>query len=222
MTEKLIIFLAIGTIAMSVPILTVSKEYGINKWKGLVVTLFLTVSGTAGTFLMYFVENGRFGGLSFYGAVFLVPAVFLAVAPLLRLPYGKVMDLCAVGECVMLALMKIHCILGGCCQGRVLFLDVAGEAVRFPSREAELLMALVIFVLLLRWAMKGRKRGELYPWYLLLYGSTRFVLNIFREAWVTKETLLPFGNIWSLVAITLGLIWLAVIRRRSREEELER
>lgn len=216
MTVRLIIFLAIGTIAMSIPILMVSRKYQINVWKGIAVTLLLTVSGTAGTFLMYYLENGRFGGLSFYGAVFLVPVVFLAVAPLLRIPYRKAMDLCAVGECIMLALMKVHCMLGGCCVGRVLYVTAAGESICFPSRTIELITALVIFAVLLRWVLTDKKISLLYPWYLVVYGCTRFVLNIFREAWVTKEMLLPFGNIWSLVAIVVGLIWLFVIRIQER------
>lgn len=214
MTVKLMIFLLIGTASMSVPILTVSGKYRIPWWKGTTVTLLLTVAGTAGTFLMYYIENGRFGGLSFYGAVFLVPVVFAAVAPMLRIPYEKVMDLCAVGECIMLALMKVHCILSGCCVGRVLF-AAATEKVRFPSRETELIAAIVIFAVLLRWALTGKKNGQLYPWYLVVYGCTRFVLNIFREAWVIKEMILPFGNIWSLVAIAAGLIWMFVQRRSA-------
>lgn len=215
MTVKLMIFLLIGTAAMGVPILNVSRKYRIPLWKGTVVTLLLTVAGTTGTFLMYYLENGRFGGLSFYGAVFLVPMVFAAVAPMLRIPYGNVMDLCAVGECIMLALMKVHCMLGGCCVGRVLFVT-ATETVRFPSREAELVAAIVIFAVLLRWAMTGKKNGQLYAWYLVVYGCSRFVLNIFREAWAIKEMVLPFGNIWSLVAIVAGLLWL-FIRRKSAD-----
>lgn len=193
---------------MSIPILAVCGKYQISKWKGLVATIALTATGTTGTFCMYFIENGHFGGLSFYGAVFLVPIVFTVVAPLLRIPYGEITDLCAVGECIMLALMKVHCILGGCCIGRELFTTKEGMVIRIPSRTMEILAALVIFAVLYTWVLKHKKNGVLYPWYLILYGNIRFVLNIFREAWVTKEMLLPFGNIWSLVAITIGVLWL--------------
>lgn len=215
MTVKLLVFLVIGTVAMSIPILAVCGKYQISRWKGLVATIVLTVTGTAGTFLMYYVENGRFGGLSFYGAVFLVPIVFIAIPPLLNISYGEIMDLCAIGECIMLALMKVHCMLGGCCLGRKLFITEEGTLIRFPSRTAELLTAIAIFCVLLYWALKNKNRGEFYPLYLILYGATRFVLNIFREAWVTKEMLLPFGNIWSIIAIVIGGIWLILIRKRK-------
>lgn len=214
MTVKLICFLLIGTVAMFFPIWFMSRRYQLVLWKSVVITVALTVAGTAGTFLMYFFENGRFGGLSFFGAVFVVPIVFCGIAPILRIPYGKIMDFCAVGECVMLALMKVHCMLGGCCVGRALFTTAAGTVVLFPSRTIEMITALLIFCVLLRWSTKGKKTGTLYCWYLLLYGSTRFVLNIGREAWVVKKMFMPYGNIWSLIAIVIGFIWLIVLQKR--------
>lgn len=215
MSEKLIVFLAVGTVAMGIPIMIMSARYEVAMWKAVPTILMLTISGTAGTFLMYYVENQRFGGLSFYGAVFLVPIVFLVVAPILQVSYGKEMDFCAVGECIMLALMKFHCIIGDCCLGRVLWVLSDGTLIRFPSRLAEMVVAFILFVILYRWAMQGKNHGELYIWYIILYGSSRFVLNIFRESWVTKEMILPFGNIWSLAAVTIGaILMLAVWKKR--------
>ena len=216
MTGKLLIFLIVGTLAMGVPILLIAEKYSIHRWKAVLITIALTIVGTVGTYLMYFIENRRMGGLSFYGAVFLVPVVFMAIAPLLRISYGTVMDFCAVGECVMLALMKVHCILGNCCLGRILMTLFDGTVLRFPSRVVEMAVAVLIFAVLFSWVKQGRKRGELFAWYLLLYGSTRFVLNIFREAWVIKETLLPFGNVWSLLSIGIGLLWLYNSKRMRK------
>jgi prolipoprotein diacylglyceryltransferase len=213
MTKQLLIFLLVGTASMGVPILWIAKKFQIPVWKGILITLLLTIVGTAGTFLMFYVENGQFGGLSFYGAVFLVPVVFFPASLLLRVPFGRMTDLCALGECIMLALMKVHCKISGCCIGRVLSHTAAGEIVRFPSQIAELITALILFAVLFRWAWMGKNIGRLYPMYLLLYGSTRFVLNIFRDAWVVKETILPMGNIWSLVAIALGIVWLVACQR---------
>lgn len=215
MLPVLALFLSIGTVLMAVPIAFVSRKYGISLWKGLVATILLTVFGTLGTFIMYFIESGGIGGTSFYGAVFFVPVAFALVALLLRIPYGRIMDLCAVGECIMLALMKVQCQIYGCCGGRLLFTTGEGVAVYFPSQIVELVVALALFALLLCWALKGKRRGMLYPWYLVLYGSIRFVLNIFREAWVTKDMLLPYGNIWSLVAIAIGIVWLVLCCKKS-------
>lgn len=215
MTVKLGVFLAIGTVLMGVPMGSVARRYGYTNWKWICITVLLTVCGALGTFVMYFVENGIWGGLSFYGAVFLVPVLFLPVTWCMRLPYNKTMDLCAVGECIMLALMKVHCLISGCCKGRLLWTTAEGADIIFPSREAELVVALLIFLVLFLWARKEKMVGTLYGWFLILYGSTRFVLNIFRQAWVEKTMLLPIGNIWSIVAVVIGLVWILLLQRRK-------
>ena len=218
MTPKLVVFLAIGTLMMGLPIIFVAKKYEIRIWKACAGTLLLTIFGATGTLLMYYFENGKFGGLSFYGAVFLVPVAFIVISLILQIPYGKIMDLCAIGECIMLALMKVHCILGGCCLGRVLFTTDSGVPVLFPSREAEMAVAIILFAILLQWALRKKRCGQLYAWYLVLYGGTRFVLNIFREAWVDREMFLPYGNIWSLVALAIGTTWLILLWGRREKK----
>lgn len=216
MPIKLVIFLIVGTIAMSIPILVMSRNYQIKWWRALIVTVVLTLVGTVGTKVMFFIENGSFEGLSFYGAVFMVPIAFLPIAPLFHIPYGKILDLCAVGECIMLALMKVHCLISGCCPGRVLFVTAGGNTVVFPSRIAEMITVLVIFVVLLRWALNHIHQGELYCWYLLLYGSSRFILNFFRAEWAALSGKIPMGTVWSVCAVVIGIVWLAFRRKQLK------
>lgn len=186
-------------------------------WKSVLLSVVLTLTGTVGTMLMFYVENGRFGGISFFGAVFFVPLVFPPVALALKIPYGQIMDRCAVGECVMLALMKVQCLLGGCCIGRVLGTTAGGEAICFPSRLVEMAVAAVLFVILFIWFKKGKRLGLLYPWYMILYGIARFGLNFLRD--LPEYTFLPFGNIWSLVAIVLGFTWLLFVKNKTVQQQ---
>ena len=216
MSTKLLLLILFGVPATCIPTIVMAPRYRIPWWKAAVILLLLLPTGIAGVYGMFYIENGIFGGISFYGAVFLLPLVFLPVAWLLRLPYGQTLDLCTVAGSLVLPLMKINCIIGKCCIGRVLFTLTDGTQIRFPSREVEMVVALCLFVLLFRWGLRGKNRGSLYPWFLVLYGSTRFVLNIFREAWVTRTMLLPFGNIWSLVAMAIGTVWL-LVTRQSRD-----
>ena len=69
-------------------------------------------------------------------------------------------------------------------------------------------------------ALNKKNRGTIYPWYLIIYGGVRFVLNIFREEWVTTEMIMPFGNIWSLVSIAIGVLWLLWIRKHKQVDAL--
>lgn len=213
---KLLIYLAIGTVAMYIPIAIQTVWYRQKFWKSVPLAVFLTVAGTVGTYLLFFLENGWIGGTSFYGAVFFVPAAFVLAAKLLRIPYGAALDLCASGQCVMLAIMKVQCLIGGCCDGRVLFINSAGEAVCFPSQIAELINALVLMVILMVLCRKEKNRGMIYPVYMLLYGCTRFVLNLFREDLSPFALGLPAGNFWSVWSIVIGAAALFVLKRKKQ------
>lgn len=208
MTINTIIALSAGTLAMLILILIMMKHYRVRLWKGLPVALLLTVTGTLGTYIWFFVESSIFGGRSYYGAVFLVPLAFVYVAKLMRIPYGDLMDFCAPAECVMLSIMKYQCLVDGCCAGKVLLSIAIDGSVIFPSQLVELINALVLMAVLMTMAFFKKTRGKIYPWYLVLYGATRFVLNFFRADTQPLLLGLPAGNLWSLLAIFLGVLWL--------------
>lgn len=204
---------------MLLPMLLMSKWYAITKWKTVLAALCLTVCGVLGTYLWFWVETGgRWSGRSFYGAVFLVPVMFLAVAPMLRMTYARLMDLCAPAECIMLVLMKVLCLLDGCCGGMLLYTTENGTEIYFPSQMVELVNAAVLCGVLLWLSRKEKHRGLIYPWYLLLYGATRFVLNFFRAESNLKLT---NGGIWSLLAIAIGGCFLLICNCRRKKKEQE-
>lgn len=213
-TLKFIVLLSIGTFMMLIPMLIQTKWYRLSYWKTIIISVLLTLSGTLGTYIWYSIETGGgSGGRSFYGAVFIVPLLFIPIAYLFRIPYAKLMDLCAPAECMMLVLMKVLCLMEGCCGGRVLFVTSLGAEVRFPSQLAELINAFILCVVLLVLSYKKERRGTIYPWYLLLYGVTRFVLNFFRDVWT--DTWMPMGTLWSICAFCIGLGLLLWNKRRK-------
>ena len=188
-------------------------------WKLLIASVILAAAGVLGARLMYLAENGIWGGISFYGAVFFPPLIMWLAALALKLPISRVLDLCAPAECVMLALLKVQCMVEGCCGGRVIGVSSkTGEPIIFPSQIAECANALVLMVILILLIRGGKKKGLAYPAYLILYGVTRFFLNLLRET--TPFILgLSAGNFWSLVSIVIGLIaWFAVRKKQSSME----
>lgn len=199
------IYLGIGTAAMIVLAVLRRKKIGIPLWKSVVSMLLLTVSGVIGVYTLFYIENGWWGGLSFYGAVLFVPIIMIPAAALV--PYKKLMDLCAPGICAMLAVMKLSCIKYECCYGRVLFGDFV-----FPSQIAELVNALLVLAILLIIEKKSKGFGRLYPAFLMLYGATRFILNSFRGDLVPFVWKLPAGHFWSLCSIVLGAGALIVLK----------
>lgn len=224
MTLKTILALSAGTCAMLILILIMMKLYRVRLWKGLPVAILLTVTGTVGTYIWFFVESSMFGGRSYYGAVFLVPLAFVFLAKWLHIPYGELMDFCAPAECVMLAIMKYQCLVDGCCAGKVLLSIAIDGSVIFPSQTVELVNALVLMAVLMGMAFFKKFRGKIYPWYLVLYGTTRFVLNFFRAEATPLLLCLPVGNLWSLLAVFVGVLWLtdrklAIVKKLPEQPE---
>lgn len=208
MTLKTITALSVGTVAMLVLIAILMLYYRVKLWKSIPVALMLTITGTLGTYIWFFLEASFFGGRSYYGAVFLVPLGFWYVAKWMRIPYGELMDFCAPAECVMLAIMKYQCLVDGCCGGILLPASLLGPNTIFPSQIVELINALILMAILMGIGFGKKYRGKVYAWYMVMYGATRFVLNFFR---VDNDPLLlglPAGHLWSLLSIFIGVLWL--------------
>ncbi len=222
MPTDFVISLAVGTIAMAAVMLLPRRwRAGLPMWKTLLSAAVLTILGVLGAKLMFLIESGFWAGTSFYGAMFFPPLFMVLLALLLRVPPLTLLDLCAPAECVMLAILKMQCAVNGCCVGILLTITADGTYIRFPSQIIELLNALVLMVMLLWLIRKGTWQGRIYPIYMLLYGITRFILNLLRD---TKPFLLglPAGNFWSLVAIVIALIWLRLAHPQKGVAESEK
>ena len=202
--------IALGMVAMMIQMVLRRKKYqGAAIWKMILLGFLLTVTGVAGTMLMFFVESGRFGGTSFFGAVLFVPVLILP-ALLLRISYKDILNLCAPAECLMLAIMKFDCLASGCCIGKYL----PSLKFQFPSQMVEMVFGLLVMVALLIIEVR-RKDEHLYAWYLILYGSTRFLLNGFRYGLKPFVWILPNGHFWALVSVIIGIGWLVCVKMIS-------
>ena len=214
---KVILFVLIGTVAMLFPMAFVAWRYRIRISKSVLVALYAAFCGTISTYFWFFVENHWIGGISFFGAVLLMPLFFLPAPKIFRESYKDLMDMFAPGICMMLAVMKVKCHISQCCGGRELC--VGDALVRFPSQLAEMTNALILMVVLL--LMNNTKnKGRLYPWYMVLYGCSRFVLQVFREEWVKDIGVrLPYSMIWSVLSVIIGIIWMKKMDTQVCSEE---
>lgn len=203
--------IGLGAVAMFLSMLLRKKQFPqVAIWKMVLLTLWLTITGVLGTMILAYIELGEFGGTSFYGAVFLVPILILP-AMLMRITYKDILNLCAPAECAMLLVMRFDCLDKGCCFGRYL----PALEFQFPSQIAEMVVAITIMITLIQMHRKDRK-VQLYPWYMILYGVCRFILQGFRyggtDPWVLG---LSQGHFWSLIAVVIGTVWLLLSRARK-------
>ena len=214
MKLEIIVVLIIGTAAMFGIMAFLRKWYaGLQIWKLALSSIFLTASGTAGAYLLYFIENGKWGGISFYGSLFVIPILFIVISPLMRIQYGTLLDISAPCVSFMLALNKVNCVRTGCCKGIILKTNPDGSVERFPSQLVELIAALIICGVLIYLITKCKLRGIVYPSFLVIYGVTRFIFNLLRDVdpWIW---ILPAGNFWSLASIVLGVLWIVFARKK--------
>ena len=196
---------------MLVSMLLQKKQYPqVAVWKIVVIALWLLITGVAGTMILAYIEIGEFGGTSFYGAVLFVPILIMPVL-LTKVTYKDVLNLCAPAECIMMVVMRFDCLAKGCCFGRYL----PNLGFQFPSQIVEMIVGVSIMAILVRMHRKNRQ-VQLYPWYMILYGVCRFVMQGFRyggmEPWILG---LSQGHFWSVVSILIGTAWLLLSKRRK-------
>ena len=180
------------------------KYHGAVAWKMILLELLLVAAGVIGTKLMYFIENGQFGGSSLFGAVLFIP-VFILPALAMRLSYRDILNLCGPAVGLMLAIMKFECWFNGCCFGKYL----PSLRVQFPSQVVEAAFAALLTVALLI-IEKHKRDTHLYAWLLIFYGSTRLMLNGFRYIVQPFIWNLTCGQFWGLVSVVIGITWLVL------------
>jgi len=205
------LILLFGTLAMLPIMLIFNRFYRVPFLKLLICTVMLTITGLIGGAIMYFIENGNFGGFSFYGAIFLAPLQMYFIAKLINASPSAIVDLCAPVGCIMLAVQKINCLRVGCCQGKIIAQSITGQPIRFPSQIIECAAALLISLLLYLLVSSEKFKGKILFFFLIFYGIVRFFLNLMRD---TTPALfgLAVGNIWSIVSVIVGIVGLTILR----------
>lgn len=216
MSMQTFAFIASGTALMFAIMLLIRTHYNEPVFRCIILSILLTISGVASVKLLFFIENGDFSGLSFFGAVLFVPVFLFAFSKLIRIGYSDYLDISAPCISAMLAVMKINCILYDCCRGRVVRINEKGIEVRFPSQTVELVAAAVIAIVLVYVIKKDRNRHMVYPIFMIMYSASRFVLNLFREA-DPFFLGLPVGNMWAAAAALTGIIWLIIAKLRQND-----
>ncbi|MBQ7719666.1 MAG: prolipoprotein diacylglyceryl transferase, partial [Clostridia bacterium] len=122
---------------------------------------------------------------------------------ILKIRPVEMLQLGAPSACVTLFILKIQCRVTGCCIGRILTHQENGRPIRFPSQIVEMSVALILLFVMLRMLKSEKYKNDVYAWFLLLYGSTRFILNLLRD---TQPFVLGLsaGCFWSIISILIG------------------
>ena len=175
--------------------------------------------------------RGQVSGGSFFGVFWGAAAAAFLFCRSRRLSFAPIADALGAGSALGLVLMRLGCLLNGCCYGRptgrswgIVFRDPASRVPRdllgvplHPTQLYEAGGAALIF-LLLHWAMTPRiQRGASRPGSAFLlcvasYAALRFMEDFFRASDPGLLTLAGFTTAQLLSILTLagaGGFWLA-------------
>lgn len=205
------LLLAIGTAGMLLCISRRHKLFGLQSWQCCAFTLLLTVVGVVGAMLLYFLECGSIGGVSFYGSVFLIPLLMPLIGLLFRLKPGETMDLCGPCVAIMIGCMRFSCFLTGCCGGWTVC--VGNFYFEWPTQMMDSIGDFAIMTWLLHTEEKNPQSGKLYPMFMVAYSAMRFCLEFLRDT--AKDWMyLSHGQWFAISALFLGLLWISWQSRR--------
>jgi phosphatidylglycerol:prolipoprotein diacylglycerol transferase len=205
---------AIGVFGLS----SEARKVGLNEDKMLEMAIWIMVAALVGSRVLYIlielpvyladplsVFAVRSGGLSFHGGLAGGILAGLIYARRHKLSQGVVADLVAPYLALGYAIVRIGCLLNGCCFGRPTGVPWALPAAYFdstprhPTQLYAFLAALLIFFFLLYRRHKIRFNGQLFLEFIVLYSIYRFFIEFYRDATLLVG-FLTLGQVASIIA----------------------
>ena len=157
------------------------------------------------------VLNSSFGnlvgtGANYFGFAFISPLIVTAFCLLITADPLRQLDFLALALPLALVVSKIACFCHGCCGGiewEYGLYNYLSERKEVPVQLMEAGSAFVIFIILL--LIKNKlKTGMIYPIYIILYSSTRFISEFFRfeeNVFLIFKTYHILGGIGIIVSV---------------------
>lgn len=212
--HQLILFALLIYIALCFWISIFQKKLKLSWVEIYLIPLGHVVIGWTCMWLLALVEVGfdmeRAANMRLYGAIFALPPLYYAWAKWRKKDISRVMDMSSI--CVIFGAIsgRLNCFTTGCCQG------VFNGSFRWPLREAELAFYGLFILIFAPKIAKGKTRGQVYPIYMMAYGTLRFISEFVREEFTTQVGALHLAHIWSIISILAGAIWYGLVRKRNQ------
>lgn len=196
----------------NIPILLRSQTFWV-----IIETLFIVVFQQIliGAFNSIF--GNIFGtGLNYFGLLFFSPLFLFLFFYIIGINPLKQMDLIVPAYPLALFFIKLACFFHGCCSGFECswgYYNQQNFRFEFPSQLVEATWALLIFLCLFLYRKKT-KEGTMYPLYLILYSSTRFLSEFTR---LDSNILGPFKayHFFCIAGVIFGLVGLFITSKYS-------
>ena len=216
----------IGCIMMFVTLFARRKKYQYEIIKTFLITLELIVLGVLGAKILYVLENIdtilskgfkiTFGGLSFFGALIIIPVVYILLNLIKKYNYKKRLDFCAPAGLVMIAFMRIGCFLKGCCSGIQIWIN--SNPVIIPAQLIECCFDFFLLDYILTLERKNKYEGYRYAVFLMIYSTYRFFLEYIRKTF-TFVWHFTNGQFFSVICFIICFTIIFLKRRKNNEQK---
>lgn len=241
------LFVALGAISGITLARFEAERVGINPDRMMDLCFYIILSAIIGARLLYVATNFDFfihypieiikiwnGGLVFYGGFIAALVAAVVVIRVYRLPLGKTADIAGLAVPLGQFLGRFGCFSAGCCYGKacslpwaVTFHNPASLArLGVPLHPTQLYSAasnFSIFIILFLMRKHKRFNGQIFWLYVLMYGVTRSIIEIFRGDFRGAYIfgVLSISQAIGISMAVLALVMLAVLYTRSRRSRRE-
>lgn len=178
------VFGFIGTIVYT---LLFYKKYDLKLWRTVAYIVVVFIVSYVFMWFQFWVESGfKAWGNNIVRTFIWVPFIGLLFAKLFKIDYHKAIEFIAPIPCIIHGIAHFGCIFVGCCCGfpweHGIWNPAHGDY-RFPNQPIEALVAVAIAAITIIRAKSFGYSGKskAYALMLILFGSTRFVLEFFRD-----------------------------------------
>ncbi len=160
----------------------------------------------------YGFDKSRIGNMSLFGGLFGMPLLYILIAKLGKRDTKVVFDVFAICAIITVLFARCNCLISGCCLGRQI---TSNSSLRWPTREIEVVYYIAFLVYMIPRILKGKTKGEVYPFYMFSYGALRFVLECFRVS--DTNNIFHLAHIWAVIAIIVGYSVYASLTIRKKQ-----
>lgn len=157
-------------------------------------------------------------GGNYFASLMIAPLAWLLLSTLFVANPLKQLDFGTVFMPLYLFFGRLACFFNGCCWGIPWEYGLYNYHHDHPGRQVpvqlfEAIFLLVIFIFFL-WYRKRAKTGTMFPIYLILYGTFRFVNEFFTADYPAIIGPFKMYHVLCVIAIVCGVILLVVVAKK--------
>ena len=223
--------LAVAFVVGTVYAAMIGKKRGVDPDNVIDLALFVCIASIVGARLLYILLNiksyidypvsvfyMRDGGLSYFGGLGAGIGVGVLYCRRQKISVGKMADVVAPAVPIGYAIVRVGCLLNGCCYGHVSEAPWAlaagpGSMLRHPVQLYAAISSVIIFFLLRAAEPKKKFEGQILWLYAGLYCVARFVVEFWRVG--TRDYFAPF-TATQVLCVLLAVFAFGVIRVKTR------